>query len=362
MNTAPTPSGPQGIVDVDTHLADADEELWRPYFAQGESEWAPRLEPHGTVTRLNVGGLVLPNPAGPGVGSPLGSGAASPVSSLDERRAFMRETGIARGFLLPGFVGLAALNHPDPTVRRVLARAHNALLHDLATEAPELEFVPVVLPDDPEWSLAELARWGTHRTLRAVVSRPTTLDPRPYRDGLKAPLLAHLAAEGIVLMLHGATGYHQASPLADQFDDYRYTHVFTHPFEQMTALTDLVASEALAGGLKVALVEAGCGWLPWFVGRLQEHFDHTGGLPRIDTDVTALLRSQVLVSVEPEDQGIEAFHAHFGEGMLAFGSDYPHWDAARPDDLLSLPQRLGEPAADGILRANARAFFGLAKA
>src|SRR5690606_27450640 len=197
MNVASVSPGPQSVIDVDTHLADADEELWRPYFTRAESDWAPRLEPHGAVTRLNVGGLVLPKPDGFGVGSPLGSGAATHVPSLSDRLEFMRETGIVRGFLLPGFVGLAALNHQDHAARRALARAHNALVHDLATEAPVLEFVPVVLPDDPEWSLAELARWAPHHTVRAVVSRPTTHVPRPYRDGLKEALLAHLAAEDI---------------------------------------------------------------------------------------------------------------------------------------------------------------------
>jgi uncharacterized protein len=347
----------QPIIDVDTHLTDADQVLWKPFFAAADTDLIPRVVTVEGVDRLDVAGMLLPKPAGPGIGSPLGIGAADHVATLEDRVAFQQKLGIRHAFLLPGFVGLAALDHPDPHARTVLAAAHNELVHHLSSQVAEIEFVPVVLPDDPQWSLAELDRWASRATVRAVVSRPTTHQPRPYRDGTGSPLLARLAETGTVLMLHGATGYHQASPMADQFDDYRLTHVFSHPFEQMLALADLVHSGALEAGLRLAVVEAGCGWLPWFVGRLQEHYDHTGGLPRIDRDVTELLGRQVLLSVEPGDEGIDAVLDRFGAGLLSFGSDFPHWDAARPEDLTTMAARLGPEPTHRILYGNAHRFF-----
>jgi hypothetical protein len=344
----------QPIIDVDTHLTDADPALWTPFIGTADAGLRPRIVAVDGVDRLDVGGLLLPKPAGQGTGSPLGIRAADHVDSLADRVAFIGKMGVRHAFLLPGFVGLAALDHPDRHARQVLAAAHNELVHHLSSQVAEIEFVPVVLPEEPEWSLAELRRWGT---VRAVVSRPTTYQPRPYRDGTGSPLLAHLVDTGTVLMLHGATGYHQASPMADQFDDYRLTHVFSHPFEQMLALADLVHSGALDAGLRLAVVEAGCGWLPWFAGRLQEHYDHTGGLPRVDRDVVELLTRQILVSVEPVDDGIEAAVDRFGPGLLAFGSDFPHWDAARPEDLATMADRLGADTTRRVLHDNAEAFF-----
>jgi hypothetical protein len=345
------------IVDVDTHLTDADEALWKPYFAASELEYLPRVVSHEGVERLDVGGMLLPKQSGPGVGSPLGIGATTHVTSLDERVQFMRRMNIAHAFLLPGFVGLAALDHPDRAAGRVLARAHNELVHDLTCEVEQLEFAPVVLPDDPEWSLAELSRWRSRVPVRGVVSRPTTFDPRPYRDGARSPLLAELISSGMPLMLHGATGYHQASPMADLFDDYRMTHVFSHPYEQMVALADLASSGALTDGLRLAVVEAGCGWLPWFAYRLQDHFGVVGGLPRRNVDVVELLRSQVLFSVEPADSGIDAVIDTFGPGLLSFGSDFPHWDAARPEDLTELAERIAPDVVQRLLYQNAYDFF-----
>jgi hypothetical protein len=269
----------------------------------------------------------------------------------------MESMNIHRAFLLPGFVGLGALDHPDPLAGRILAQAHNRLVFDIADQADEIEFVPVVIPDNPEWSIRELKRWQTQRPVRAVVSRPTTRHARPYGGEIARPLLDYLIETQTVLMLHGATGYHQASPMADSFTDYRYTHVFSHPFEQMIALADLVGSRVLDAGLRVAIVEAGCGWLPWFAGRLQEHFDHTGGLPRIDLDVTELLRRQIILSVEPGDPGIEHVIAELGDGLLTFGSDFPHWDAARPEDLKSMADRLTADNTQQLLYQNAFDFF-----
>ncbi|WP_431936241.1 amidohydrolase family protein [Micromonospora sp. RP3T] len=353
-----TPVRPPGpVIDVDSHLTDADEKLWRPYFAERDAHLAPRVVTIDGVDRLDVAGLLLPRPSGPGVGSPLGIGAATHVASLDERVAFMRDLNIVRALLLPGFVGLAALNHHDRQVRAVLARAHNNLVYDLASRVEQIEFVPVLLPDDSEWSLAELRHWGSRVQLRAVVSRPTTWQARPFRDATTLPIVNHLAAEGIVLVLHAATGYHQASPMAEQFDDYRFTHVFSHPFEHMLALADLIGSGALGGGLRVGLVEAGCGWLPWFAGRLQGHFDQTGGLPRLDVDVDELITRQVILGVEPGDTGIDSVLARFGPSVLAFGSDFPHWDAAHPDDLVALSERLGPEVTSRILFDNSQDFF-----
>jgi hypothetical protein len=314
----------------------------------------------GEVDRLAVAGLLLPKPDGPGVGSPLGIAAATHVSDHAERVAFMAELNIVRTLLLPGFVGLAALNHPDPGARTALARAHNDLVYDISCEVAQIEFVPVILPGDPDWSLRELRRWQDRVGLRAVVSRPTTSVARPYRDGMDMPVLDHLARAGIVLVLHAATGYHQVSPMADAFDDYRMTHVFSHPFEHMLALADLIGGGALAGGLRVAIVEAGCGWLPWFATRLQEHFDHTGGLPDRSVDVDELIGRQILLGVEPSDAGIDAVLARFGPSVLSFGSDFPHWDAAQPQDLARLRDRLGPHDTARIVFHNAHDFFAWA--
>jgi hypothetical protein len=346
------------IIDIDTHLTDAAPDMWAPYFTAAESGLVPRVVEHEGTRRLLVGDMLLPKPSGPGIGSPLGIGATTHVASLAERLSFIEQLNIEHSFLLPGFVGLAAHTVADRDARRVLARAHNDLLHDLTAGIKQIEFAPVVLPDDPEWSIGHLRRYRDRAHLYGVVSRPTTADTRPYRAGLDNSLLSYLRDEGIVLMLHGATGYHQRSPIADEFDDYRFTHVFSHPFEQMVALTDLLGSGAMSDGLRVAIVEAGCGWFPWFLGRLQEHFDHTGGCSRVPVRAAEVAAQQMLLGVTPDDEGIAGMVEAGFAGILAFGSDFPHWDAVPPESVDELRARQSPQIAERILYRNAHEFFG----
>lgn len=343
-------------IDTDTHLADASAEFWSPYV--DDPELVPSIA-RSKGERLLVGDMLLPKPSGVGVGSPLGVKATDSVSGIGERLEFMERLSIRHAFLLPGFVGLSAVNLHDTTARRMLMTAHNRCVHDMAHATSSIEFVPVVAPGDAEWSVQQLERLrSSSLPIRAVVARPTDKCPRPFKDGLENVLLKYLAENDIVLMLHGATGYHQSSPMADVFDDYRLAHVFSHPTEQMIALTDLVMTRSLARGLRIAVLEAGSGWIPWFVGRLQEHFDHTGGCERVDIDVLKALSENVLFSVEPGDRDLESALIQAPDLKYAFGSDYPHWDAANPTEVDDLAERVGPTRAKEIMYGNAAAFFG----
>jgi predicted TIM-barrel fold metal-dependent hydrolase len=348
---------PHPIIDLDSHVADAAEELWAPYV---EGELRPRVVADDAgVERVLVAGRLLPKPGGPGRGSPLGVGASDRVFSLDERLAYLERNGIQHALLTPGFVGFAALTTPEEGPRRTLVTAHNRLVFDMARESERIEPVPILCAEDPEWSLGELARCGEQGDVRAVLLRPTTFVARPLRDAGANPLLRHLADAGALLCLHSTTGYYQASPISDLFDDYVFTHSFSHPVEMMVALADLFASGLLGRGLRVAVLEAGCGWLPWLVDRLESHFRHTGGCAPVAASPRELAREALLVGVYPDDKGIPWVIETLGTDVLAFMSDYPHWDAAAPESIAVLSERYGDAVARRILFDNAhRALFG----
>jgi hypothetical protein len=195
---------------------------------------------------------------------------------------------------------------------------------------------------DDAWSIREIVRCGA----QAVVCRPTSYAGRPFaRFG---ELLDHLVQREIPLFLHGGTGYHQRSPLADQADDYAWTHLLSHPGEQMLALADLIGTGALERGLTVAILEAGCAWLPWFLRRAREHF------PRRRDPLEAVEAGRILTTV-PNDPS-EIGHAITGGigGCLCFGSDFPHWDRVDPMDLFAmLETSFGKSVALDILARNA---------
>ena len=79
--------------------------------------------------------------------------------------------------------------------------------------------------------------------------------------------------------MHGAPGIHLPKIGVDRFDNYIQVHCISFPFDQMTAMTALVSGGVFDRHpkLKVAFLEAGVGWVPFFVDRLHEHFEKRGG-------------------------------------------------------------------------------------
>lgn len=108
--------------------------------------------------------------------------------------------------------------------------------------------------------------------------------------------------------------------------------------------------------IKVASVENGAGWLPYFMA----HIDKMRGMGRngpwnggqLPERPTAIARRHVLVAPYPEDD-VEALVEQVGHEMIAMGSDYPHAEGmAEPRDFQKLVDSLPEDQQRWILREN----------
>jgi predicted TIM-barrel fold metal-dependent hydrolase len=112
----------------------------------------------------------------------------------------------------------------------------------------------------------------------------------------------------------------------------------------------------------VALLEAGCGWFPAFLERLDEHYEKRGGelagLQRLPSEFVAAGR--VVISCEPEEHGIRYATERLGAGAVVYASDYPHWDATFPGSVALVRDRedLDPATRRAILGGNARRLLG----
>ena len=134
----------------------------------------------------------------------------------------------------------------------------------------------------------------------------------------------------------------------------------------MTAMTALVSGGVFERhpGLKVAFLEAGVGWGPYFIERMHEHFEKRGdwierGWKRPPREY--LERGQVWVSCEPEEAMLPAVVEELGDGFIMYASDYPHWDSEFPESSRPLRERsdIDEDTRSAILGTNATRFYGL---
>jgi predicted TIM-barrel fold metal-dependent hydrolase len=146
----------------------------------------------------------------------------------------------------------------------------------------------------------------------------------------------------------------------DRMSSYAGAHIVSHVFEQMTSM--LVAT--LAGlferfpSLRLGFLEAGCGWAPTWVDRIEEHFerapdDFRGGDPH------GVINTRSWLTFELEEPALASTLELGWADNVMFASDYPHFDAVFPGAIKAVKERgLPDGVQRKVLGENALRFYG----
>jgi predicted TIM-barrel fold metal-dependent hydrolase len=258
------------------------------------------------------------------------------------------------------------LDTPDAGLTEALCGAYNAWIRDLASQDRHrlrpAAVVPRVDPDRMVGSLEEIVRHGH----RIVVLRPNPVQGRCLGHPAYDPFWAACEHHGVTIALHEGT--HSALPTAgaDRFTSRFALHACSHPFEQMMALLSLIEGGALERHprLRVALLESGCGWLPYWLWRLDEveYKHHRAEIADcVRMPPSEYFRRQCFVTVEPGEPNLPDVIAYLGDDRLLFGTDFPHMDhdADLVEQALELHTRIPEPSLRKLLGSNAAVLFGV---
>lgn len=315
-----------GLLDCDTHFTDHLAGQWSEAGPEAGVPEPPALVEVEGQARLRIGDLVLPRPAGPGCGNPRGLGHLLGPGLDEDRAPFMAKHGISSAVLQPGFVGLSFHALPDPAARTALAAGYNLLAsRACADSALDLRWCVLLSLEDPGWCAAAIERHRRDPHVVGAVVRPTArTQTARLSDPAFDPVLDALAASDLTLFVHGGTGCHQWSPLADAYQDYTLTHAFGHMGEQMIALADLLTRRSgLPEGLRVVLLESGVAWIPSVLERLELHYRRLGAGALMPMEA---FRAHVAVAPDPGEAHAVWACEQIGARNVVFGSDYPHWD------------------------------------
>ena len=151
----------------------------------------------------------------------------------------------------------------------------------------------------------------------------------------------------------------------DRFTDaYALAHTCAFPMDIMFGLTTVLCGGILERftRLRVALLEAGCGFLPYFLERLDEHFEkRVGEMPIRRKPSETFAEGRCLLSCEPEEKTLAYVVGELGADKILYASDYPHWDCEFPNSVRAIRDRkeLDDDAKRAILGDNARRLFAL---
>ena len=347
---------PYRVVDSDSHFIEPGE-MWPQYLEHGQRQFAPkRVEDTRGRPRTLLDGKLLPY-----VPSPLydpevsiNAGAWDP----NVRLATMDAEGIDVMVIYPtAGLTFGGIEHLD--VLKALCRAYNRWAMDYCGTAPQRLFAPALVPQMDVGAAMEEARFGVQQLgMRGVFLRPNPIGGRTLDHPAFEALWSLIEDLDVPLVLHEGTTQNVPQVGLDRYDNFLFRHVVTHPFEQQMAMLSLIYGRVLERHprLRVVTVEAGCGWVPYWLERLDGHMEEWGHASApLKEKPSTYFRRQWVVSMDPEETTMAAVVSCIGNDNLVFSTDYPHPDHKFAGIVASVAQRedLSDESKAKILGLNA---------
>jgi len=364
------------VIDCDSHVEEC-EATWQHLDKRYWHRRPIHLDLHGTPGRSAqdsywlIDGRTHPRPEGLAAtigGSPPSSTlgrsksfslASQTLDDVSARLADMDELGIQISVLFP----TATLTHltEDARYEAALMRSYNTWLAERCRQAPDrLKFGALVPLRSPEDAIAEVKR---AKELGAVcVFSMGTAGEKMLDDESLDPVYEAMIRQGLPFTVH--VGWSHPGLTASCNDLYAgFTVSFTLPV--LMGFFSITAGGVLDRhpGLKVAFMEAGGDWLPFWVHRLDQYHPLTSALGRPVSNHKPsdyLKTGSIYFSVEGDEAGVPEVVNLLGEDHVMSSADIPHAEAREKHlEVMARREDLSAHVREKILTHNPARFYGL---
>ena len=224
----------------------------------------------------------------------------------------------------------------EPEFATAIARAYNDWLKDFCDHAPDRMFgAGMVAAHDVDGAVVEARRCVEELGFKAIFLPPATVNRRPWHHPAYDPLWAEIERLGVPLSFHGGGQTYLTPDFGlEVLDKLMLWHTFSQPLGIQFVTACLCGGGVLERfpNLKVALLEGNCSWAPWFLYRLDEHWEWTGWYeaPDLTMPPSEYFKRNCWVSVEADEVTVPHFVETFGDERIIFSTDYPHGDSKYP--------------------------------
>jgi uncharacterized protein len=227
----------------------------------------------------------------------------------------------------------------DPEVAAALARAHNNWTRDFCGIAPDrLKFAAQLSFHDAARAAQEARRAVRELGAVAVIGNPNPIRDRHVHDPEFEPLWDTLEDLGVPVGFHPTGQASLRDDIARRYLDHPNGRVIgvagRNPMELMLAFASLAAGGVLERHprLRCAFLEGTCGWLPWWLWRLDEAWEKFG--PGSDVPISALPSEyffrQCYVATDADEKVLRQVVETVGDDNIVVSTDYPHSDGLFP--------------------------------
>ena len=380
------------IMDVDRHVMEPVA-MWPDYLPAAMRPYAPRfaaITPKGETISERLSRLgehaLLPVPTVLAVADEPLMRDVSDVAHIEtglvaaQRRellaaaetprghlADMDATGIDAAVMLPTFAPFLVYNDDIGADRsRAYAQAYNRWLADFCASSPtRLLGAALLSRHDPDAMVEDLEA-GLRNGLTSVVLRPNPVQGRTLGHPAYSRFFAACEHHAVTVLLHEGTHTRVPTAGADRFRSHFAQHACSHPMEMMMALLALIEGGVLErhSSLRVGFLESGCGWLPYWLWRL-DHVEFAQLSAevrgRVERPPSEYFERQCWIAMEPGESMLAQFVEEIGASRIVFGSDFPHLDHSPriTDEVLAEGSRIGDEALRTLLWDSPSALMGL---
>ena len=328
-----------------------------------------------------IEGRVVTKPFGWGPGTPGSIANKTPtlrvkdldLSNVPGRLADLDLEGIDLQVIYPNvLMSINSLEHAG--LAGAIARAYNTWISERCAQGGgRLRFAAIVALQDPKAAAEELKHAVKSQGAVGVMVTGTigtrTLDhPDLY------PFWEAVEQLDVGVGVHTVTGMY---PTVGQelFDHFWGAKAVSMPLTLTTAMVSLVGGGIvdLFPKIRFGLLETGCGWLPYWVERMDELHERGERDPRLYDGVLNRKRpksrikpsklfdeGRMVVSCEPGEIMLPAVVNALGDKCLMYASDYPHGDSKWPETVSRIRKaEFSDETQNRILGENAARLYNL---
>lgn len=254
--------------------------------------------------------------------------ASTGITHADMWLQFMDATGIDLGVIYPTLglsIGLVQ-NRADEKMGQLLAQGYNNWVSDAYAQVNDrLRPIAMLAPQEPEEAAREMNRVVTELGMCGVMLPAVTTPLSHYGDPRYEPIWAEAERLDCPVAIHGAP---QIGLPLDIFPRHIEAHVLEHPVPIFMHVTGMIFEGVFERHprLKIAYLEAGAGWLPYLMDRMDYEYEtRPGDAPAISKKPSDYLTSgNVYATCEVEEESVAYVVQRFPTSCLLYASDFPH--------------------------------------
>lgn len=264
---------------------------------------------------------------------------------------------------------VVSIDELDAGYATACCAAFNDWLADYCRADPKrLRPSAILTLHDPELAAAEARRAVRDKGHAAVVLLPMPANGCYMNSPECDVLWKEIASLNVPLTFHGTSGGASRDYASNRFvglPNFRtLNHAAAFPLELMLACAAMTVGGVLERfpDLRVGFLEGNCGWLPWWLERLDDQWKKYGGgeAIRLSALPSEYFKRQCFIATDVDEELLAVVIDRIGDDNVVVSVDYPHADGPFPhgvETFLALPG-VGMESKRKILWDNCLRLYG----